>query len=61
MSKHVEDMNKEELAERLSRMHVPGHGPDYWKLSKEELVERLNHMNKMFEIVFGEDEHDEQI
>ncbi|MEC0633416.1 hypothetical protein P9D81_01205 [Bacillus haynesii] len=50
---------RRELLQKARSFHVPGHGPDFEKMTNVEIKRHIKFIEESFEIAFGEDDEDE--
>ncbi|MED2978213.1 hypothetical protein P4284_16115 [Bacillus swezeyi] len=50
---------RRELLQKARSFHVPGHGPDFEKMTNVEIERHIKFIEEMFEMAFGEDDEGE--
>ncbi|MGR3287101.1 hypothetical protein CHH92_20820 [Bacillus sonorensis] len=50
---------RRELLQKARSFHVPGHGPDFEKMTNVEIKRHINFIEESFKMAFGEDDEGE--
>lgn len=56
------EVNKKrrDLIIKARSFHVPGHGPDFEKMTNDQIEKHINFIEKTFEMAFDEDDEDDE-